>query len=242
MTAYALTLRLAAALVVGTVIGIERQWRHKLAGLRTTVLVAVGAAVFCLIAALSDHEASPTRIAAQVASGIGFLCGGIILRDGLQVCGLNTAASLWCAAAGGAMAGSGFLLPAVAVSLLILGTNLFLRQLTSMFEAFENTRLRQEVRYEMQILYEEHVLQHVRVVVRTTVRESSLIVLSIRSTMLTTGRQFQIVTELAAAERADFDIEHLTTTLSMEEGISSVAWQCTADPHQRADLGGVFSR
>ena len=95
MMAYELTLRLATALVVGAVIGIERQWRHKMAGLRTNVLVSVGAAVFCLIAALSDREASPTRIAAQVASGIGFLGAGVILREGLNVRGLNTAATLW---------------------------------------------------------------------------------------------------------------------------------------------------
>lgn len=106
MMVYELTLRLAAALVVGVIIGIERQWRHKMAGLRTNVLVSVGAAMFCLIAALSAHEASPTRIAAQIASGIGFLGAGVILRDGLNIRGLNTAATLWCAAAAGAMAGS----------------------------------------------------------------------------------------------------------------------------------------
>ena len=82
MTAYELNMRLATALVVGMVIGIERQWRHKMAGLRTNVLVSVGTAMFCLIAAMSAHEASPTRIAAQVASGIGFLGAGVILRVG----------------------------------------------------------------------------------------------------------------------------------------------------------------
>jgi putative Mg2+ transporter-C (MgtC) family protein len=71
---------------------------------------------------MSDHEASPTRIAAQIASGIGFLGAGVILRDGLNIRGLNTAATLWCAAAAGAMAGSGFLVPAIAASLMILGT------------------------------------------------------------------------------------------------------------------------
>src|SRR5712692_9754723 len=165
MMVYELTLRSATALVVGTVIGMERQWRHKMAGLRTNVLVAVGAAVFCLIAALSDHEASPTRIAAQIASGIGFLGAGVILRDGLNIRGLNTAATLWCAAAAGAMAGSGFPLPAVAASLVILGTNLFLRQLTSKFEAFQDTRLRREVRYEVHVLCEGHGRQHVRALV-----------------------------------------------------------------------------
>src|SRR5262245_28626480 len=114
MMVYELTLRLATALVVGVIIGIERQWRHKMPGLRTNVLVAVGAAMFCLIAALSAHEASPTRIVAQIASGTGFLGAGVILRDGLNIRGLNTAATLWCAAAAGAMAGSGFPVPAVA--------------------------------------------------------------------------------------------------------------------------------
>ena len=235
MTAYELNMRLATALVVGMVIGIERQWRHKMAGLRTNVLVSVGTAMFCLIAAMSAHEASPTRIAAQVASGIGFLGAGVILRGGLNVRGLNTAATLWCAAAAGALAGSGFLLPAVAASLLILGTNLFLRQLTSKFEAFENTSLRQEIRYEVQIVCEEHVLQHVRAMVRVTVRESALILLSGKSSMLPAGRQCQIVTELAAAERADFEVEHLIARLSSEEGVVSVAWQCIADPSQRPD-------
>src|SRR5712691_4543187 len=187
MMVYELTLRLATALVVGTVIGIERQWRHKMAGLRTNVLVAVGAAVFCLIAALSDHEASPTRIAAQIASGIGFLGAGIILRDGLNVRGLNTAATLWCAAAAGARAGSGFFLPTLAASLVMLGTNLFLRQLMSKLEVFEQISLRQQVYYEVQVICEGDVAPHIRILVSTAVRESRLVLQSLRSALLNTG-------------------------------------------------------
>jgi putative Mg2+ transporter-C (MgtC) family protein len=235
MTTYELMLRLAAALVVGVIIGIERQWRQKMAGLRTNVLVSVGAAMFCLIAALSPHEASPTRIAAQIASGIGFLGAGVILRDGLNIRGLNTAATLWCAAAAGAMAGSGFPGPAVAASLVILGTNLFLRQLASKFEAFQDTRLRREVRYEVHVRCEGHGRQHVRTLVQTTIRESSLVLVSFRSAMLDAGQQFQIITELAAAERSDHEVEALITRLSTEEGVVSAAWQCTADPSQRSD-------
>jgi putative Mg2+ transporter-C (MgtC) family protein len=235
MMVYELTLRLATALVVGVIIGIERQWRHKMAGLRTNVLVAVGAAMFCLIAALSAHEASPTRIAAQIASGIGFLGAGVILRDGLNIRGLNTAATLWCAAAAGAMAGSGFPVPAVAASLVILGTNLFLRQFASKFEAFQDTHLRREVRYEVQVLCEGHGRQHVRALVQTTIRESALVLMSFRSTMLDASQQFQIITELAAAERSDHEVEDLIARLSTEEGVVSAAWQCTADPSQRSD-------
>src|SRR5262249_17398116 len=162
MMVYELTLRLATALVVGVIIGIERQWRHKMAGLRTNVLVAVGAAMFCVIAAMSPQEANPTRIAAQIASGVGFLGAGVILRGGLNIRGLHTAATLWCAASAGAMAGAGFLVPTVVASLVILGTNLFLRQLASTFEAFQDTRLRREVRYAVHMLCDGQGRQHVR--------------------------------------------------------------------------------
>ena len=235
MMVYELTLRLATALVVGTVIGIERQWRHKMAGLRTNVLVAVGAAVFCLIAALSDHEASPTRIAAQIASGISCLGAGIILRDGLNVRGLNTAATLWCAAAAGARAGSGFFLPTLAASLVMLGTNLFLRQLMSKLEVFEQISLRQQVYYEVQVICEGDVAPHIRILVSTAVRESRLVLQSLRSALLNTGRQCQIVATLTPAERSDREAEDLIARLGTDEGVTSVAWQCTADPSQRPD-------
>ena len=115
-------LRLVAAVAAGGIIGAEREWRQKRAGLRTNVLVAVGAAVFCLIAA-SIEDADRTRIAAQIASGIGFLGAGVILRDGLNVRGLDTAATLWCAAAAGATAGSGLYAIALTASAIILAVN-----------------------------------------------------------------------------------------------------------------------
>ena len=235
MTTYELMLRLAVALAVGMAIGMERQWRHKMAGLRTNVLVAVGAAMFCLIAAMSDRESSPTRIAAQVASGVGFLGAGVILREGLNIRGLNTAATLWCAAAAGAMAGTGFPVPAVVASLVILGTNLFLRQFASKFEAFQDTHVRREVRYEVHVLCDGHGRQHVRDVVLATIRESALVLVSFRSAMLDAGQQCQIVTELAPAERSDEAVEGLIARLSTAEGVVSAAWQCTADPSQRSD-------
>ena len=101
-------LNLATAVGLGAVIGFERQWRNRLAGLRTNTLVALGAASFVVFAALVPGDASPTRVAAQVVSGIGFLGAGIIFREGFNVRGLNTAATLWCSAAVGLLAGIGF--------------------------------------------------------------------------------------------------------------------------------------
>jgi putative Mg2+ transporter-C (MgtC) family protein len=159
----------------------------------------------------------------------------VILRDGLSIRGLNTAATLWCAAAAGAMAGSGFLVPAIAASLVILGTNLFLRQFASKFEAFQDTHVRREVRYEVHVLCDGHGRQHVRALVQTMIRASALVLVSFRSAMLDAAQQCQIVTELAAAERSDHDVEELIARLSTDEGVVSAAWQCTADPSQRSD-------
>jgi putative Mg2+ transporter-C (MgtC) family protein len=99
---------LAVATVLSATIGFERQWRQRLAGLRTNSLVAIGAASFVIFASLIPGEASPTRVAAQVVSGIGFLGAGLIFREGMSVRGLNTAATLWCSAAIGVLAGAGY--------------------------------------------------------------------------------------------------------------------------------------
>ena len=88
---------LLAAMLLGALIGAERQWRQRMAGLRTNALVATGAAVFILSSVAASPD-SPGRIAAQVVSGIGFLGAGVIMREGMNVRGLNTAATLWCSA------------------------------------------------------------------------------------------------------------------------------------------------
>ena len=86
-------INLALSVALGSVIGFERQWRNRLAGLRTNTLVALGAGSFVVFAALFPEESSPTRVAAQVVSGIGFLGAGAIFREGLNVRGHNTAAT-----------------------------------------------------------------------------------------------------------------------------------------------------
>src|SRR5258708_17122987 len=98
---------LGMATLAGACIGFERQWRQRMAGLRTNTLVAIGAASFVIFEGLFPDDGSPTRVAAQVVSGIGFLGAGIIFREGVQVSGLNTAATLWCSAAVGLLARSG---------------------------------------------------------------------------------------------------------------------------------------
>lgn len=123
------TIRVLLALAFGSIIGAERQIRQRMAGLRTNALVAAGACLFVAIPALSDDPEGSARIAAQVVSGIGFLGAGVIMREGLNVRGLNTAATLWCSAAIGVMTGYGYLLQATIGASLILGANILLRRL-----------------------------------------------------------------------------------------------------------------
>jgi putative Mg2+ transporter-C (MgtC) family protein len=117
-----LGLRLAAGLVLGAIIGFERELHRQPAGFRTHSLVALGAALFTIVSAyaFTGPMVDPTRIAAQIVSGIGFIGAGTILQHRGSVRGLTTAASLWAVAAIGTAAGAGLLLMAAVGTVLIL--------------------------------------------------------------------------------------------------------------------------
>ncbi len=121
------TLSLTAAFICGAVIGFERQYRQRTAGLRTNVLVAVGAAIFVDMANRLIGQEGAVHVVAYVVSGIGFLGAGVIMREEGNVRGLNTAATLWGSAAVGACAGADLLLEAFLGTLFVLATNTLLR-------------------------------------------------------------------------------------------------------------------
>ena len=124
------TLRLVLAAVLGGAIGLERELREREAGLRTHLLVSVGAAVFTLVSAYgfadfrygfdSGITLDPTRIAAQIVTGIGFLGAGAIIRQGLSVRGLTTAATLWVVAAIGMASAAGYYSAAIVSTAVVL--------------------------------------------------------------------------------------------------------------------------
>ncbi|RDJ27906.1 MgtC/SapB family protein [Bosea caraganae] len=122
---------LFVAFVLGTAIGAERQYRQRSAGLRTNVLVAVGAAVFVDLAMRLEGSGGAVRVIANVVTGIGFLGAGVIMKEGLNVRGLNTAATLWASAAVGACAGTDRIAEAILATLLILACNTLLRPLVN---------------------------------------------------------------------------------------------------------------
>lgn len=132
MTAWPLlntALNLAIAFGLGTGIGLERQFRQRTAGLRTNVLVAIGAAAFVDLGTRVAGAEGASRVIAYVVSGIGFLGAGVIMKEGVQVRGLNTAATLWATAAVGAFVGAGYAAEASLVAVTILACNTWLRPL-----------------------------------------------------------------------------------------------------------------
>ena len=123
-------LRLVLAAFLGGLIGVERELREREAGLRTHLLVALGSALFTIVSAYGFEDflnsgqsvvrADPTRIAAQIVTGIGFLGAGAIIRQGLSVRGLTTAATLWVVAAVGLASGAGYYSGAIITTLIVL--------------------------------------------------------------------------------------------------------------------------
>src|SRR5438067_2874169 len=122
---------LATAFVLGTLIGAERQYRQRSAGLRTNVLVSVGAAAFVDLANHLSGADGGVRVIAYVVSGIGFLGAGVIMKQGMDVRGLNTAATLWASAAVGSCAGADMIAQAVALTVFVLAGNTLLRPLVN---------------------------------------------------------------------------------------------------------------
>ena len=123
-------LHLLLAIGMGAMVGLERQWRQRMAGTRTTALVAAGAAAFVMCALLlNDDPSARGRIVSYVVSGVGFLGAGVIFKEGGNVRGLNTAATIWCSAAIGALSGLGALHLALVLALAVPLTNVVLRPL-----------------------------------------------------------------------------------------------------------------
>ncbi|MEO8443285.1 MAG: MgtC/SapB family protein [Betaproteobacteria bacterium] len=119
-------LGLVAATVFGALIGFERQLRGHPAGLHTNALVALGSAAFVITSVLIGDSSGPARVAGQVVTGVGFLCAGVIMHQGVTVRGINTAATVWCASAVGVLAGFGQLWWAGLVAFVVVMANFIL--------------------------------------------------------------------------------------------------------------------
>jgi putative Mg2+ transporter-C (MgtC) family protein len=217
-------LRLAVALLLGCTIGFERQWNQKMAGLRTNALVALGSAGFVVFSGLVG-EGDPTRIAAQVVSGIGFLGAGVILREGINVHGLNTAATLWCSAMVGSLAGAGLLGPCVLAAAFVIVTNLFLRPLIRRVNNRLLTSSNVETHYTVKIACRASEEAHMRSLLLHALSQAGLGLRRIESEDIADTSKVSVTAQAVAATRNDAALEQIVGRLSLEPNVSAATWQ-----------------
>jgi len=153
---------LSVALLLGTVIGAERQYRQRTAGLRTNALVALGASAFVDLGMRLNGNPGASQILAYVASGVGFLGAGVILKDGANIRGLNTAATIWCSAVTGAFAGADRPAEAILLAGFVLAGNTFLRPLVSFIERAPIDERATEATFEVRITVDEDLRDELR--------------------------------------------------------------------------------
>jgi putative Mg2+ transporter-C (MgtC) family protein len=236
-------INLAVALGLSAAIGFERQWRNRLAGLRTNTLVALGAATFVIFAALVPGDASPTRVAAQVVSGIGFLGAGLIFREGLSVRGLNTAATLWCSAAIGVLAGGGLLLYATVATGFVVFVNLLLRPIVSFINRQPFTSTELEIGYLVSVTCRNQDEAHIRALLLQGLAGCGLALRRLDSNDLEGTARVVVTAFMTAHSRIDADVEKIVGRLSLEPTVSAARWQ--ADVHldsesrQTLELSGL---
>jgi len=163
---------LTAAFFFGGLIGLERQYRQRTAGLRTNILVAIGAAIFVDAAnRLTGHEGA-VHVMAYVVSGIGFLGAGVIMREEGNVRGINTAATLWASGAVGACAGADLILEAGVATVFVLAANTLLRPLVTFINRQPLDTISVEVTNSVYIICPKHTQKHALKQFITTLEEA----------------------------------------------------------------------
>ena len=218
-------INLGAAVTLGAVIGFERQWRQRLAGLRTNTLVALGAASFLVFENLFSTEANPTRVAAQVVSGIGFLGAGIIFREGLNVRGLNTAATLWCSAAVGVLAGGGALPYAAIAAAMVIAVNLLLRPLVQRINRQPLNSAELPSGYVVNVVCKGDREAHVRALLLQGLSAGGIQLRRLDSSNIEDSDRVEVLAVLSADRRADGVLEQIVGRLSLEPAVTAAGWR-----------------
>ena len=198
--------KMGLGLLLGAAIGVERQWHQKMAGLRTNALVALGAAGFVTFAVLDGHN-EEARIVGQIVSGIGFLGAGVILREGINVHGLNTAATLWCSAMVGSLAGAGQSVAGVIATVFIVITNIALRPLVRRLNARLLRVEAAETYYTVEIICEAPDVMRLREALLQSLQRAHMTMRGIDSEDIVDSTRVRITARAIAATRSDTIIE-----------------------------------
>ncbi|AXJ01943.1 putative Mg2+ transporter-C (MgtC) family protein [Cyclonatronum proteinivorum] len=220
------TIRVGAAFILGSLIGVERQIRQRMAGLRTNALVAVGAALFVSLGMMTPDEVSPTRVAAQVVSGIGFLGAGVIFKEGLNVSGLNTAATIWGSGAIGVLAGSGFLTEATVGTALIILAHTLLRPVAHKLDELPHYFRSATTEYTLTAVIEEKDEILIRdIIIRQLKSIQNATLNALKTEDIPNASLIQVEAKIHVKGTHELIIENIAERLSKEPTVSSVDWE-----------------
>lgn len=218
------SISLAAAFILGTLIGAERQYRQRTAGLRTNVLVAVGAAAFVDLAQRIAGDTEAVRVISYVVSGIGFLGAGVIMKEGLNVRGLNTAATLWCSAAVGCCTGSDMIAEATLLTVFVIAGNTLLRSLVNVINRIPINEQAAEATYEVKVITDSETMPQIRDLLVERLEAANYpvgdVAIADRS-----GDAIEIIATLVSTAIDPHEIDAVTTFMEKQAGVSSATWE-----------------
>jgi putative Mg2+ transporter-C (MgtC) family protein len=215
-------MRMGLALLLGALMGLERQWHQRMAGTRTNALVATAASTFTMIGLILMDPAGASRIVGQIVTGIGFLGAGVIFKEGGTIHGLNTAATVWCSAAVGSLCGIGQPQYAAVMAVAVLFTNVALRPLAY--------KLRPELRevetnYHLELTCAAKDETQVRALLLSAVDQNHVALTSLNSEDLEPGNRVRVSAEIKSAGRNDDCLEQIVARVSIEQSVTSVRWR-----------------
>src|SRR5262245_29247350 len=214
---------LLTAFLLATLIGAERQYRQRTAGLRIHVLVALAAAAFVDLGMHIGAEDGAVRVIAYVVAGIGFLGAGAIMKEGTNVRGLNTAATLWASAAVGACAGADMVAQAVLLTGFVLATNVVLRPLINAINRLPVDERRSEATYEVRLTTTAAAAPRIREVVSDTLEAAKYPASSIQVVDRPEDIAEVVAVLIATAVHAE-ELDAVVAALGREPDVQHATW------------------
>jgi len=218
---------LLTAFVFGTMIGAERQYRQRSAGLRTNVLVAVGASAFVDLANHLNGAEGSVRVIAYVVSGIGFLSAGAIMKEGMNVRGLNTAATLWASAAVGCCAGADMVAQAALLTIFVLGGNTLLRPLVNAIDRIPINEQASEASYDVLVTTDTSSVASVREILLEKLEAANYPVRDINLVYLS-GDTAEIRATLVSQSIEPEELDSVVASLAVQRGVRHATWHIRA--------------
>jgi putative Mg2+ transporter-C (MgtC) family protein len=231
------TLRIACAFGLGAIVGLERQWRQRMAGLRTNTLVSTGAALFVTVGSFTLGNENRTQIAAYIVSGVGFLAGAVIFKQNFSITGLNTAGTLWASAAVGTLAGVGAFPEAAVGAGFILAVNVILRPIGQRINLRPMEGTEVVALYTIDVSCPHDNEARVRSRMFYAIAQKKLNLVEIGSEHSADDAEIDIQATVASDGRANEILETIVADLTQDPAVTAASWKIVPFDNDERVLG-----